>query len=587
MIGPKNWLSLNYHPKLLEMLIVLTLPGVFIANIMAPLIAAYVLFDFVPHVQIYGWLFLHFGLFFGRVLAAKKLRYFVTIKSDKSTKYLKMIFALTASTALLYGAAIWVSVLDGVSELRIFTVAVIIISLSAGAISTLVSVFHIYVLYVLFSMIPLIGAIAYHGGEMFNVFAFLLSIFTVTILTAGYRQFSVLRNSISLEETFETIYEKSSDGIALIQHNRFKDCNEAIVTMFQYSSKEELLRSHLSNFMPKFQADGSLSVKKMLKMAKTTLQNGTYSFEWLYKRRDGELFWTEVVLTRIYLEGEELIHGTWRDITDRKKLEEQREASKKEIEELNRSLESRVKLEVDKNREKDKKMQQQSRLAQMGEMMSMIAHQWRQPLAAISATSATIELKASFNRLTDDVAMEKAQNISNYSQHLSATIDDFRNFFKPDKEKKVMRYDELIRSVLGIIEAAVVTQNIQLIQELDCRESFSSYPNELKQVILNLVKNAEDVLLEKEIEAPYIKIKTYTEEGQYILEVSDNGEGIEEGIIEHVFDPYFSTKKAKEGTGLGLYMSKTIIEEHCGGTLSVANSDDGAVFKITLGAADG
>ena len=583
MISPKNRFSLNYHPKLLEMLIVLTPPGVFIANIMAPLIVAYVLFDFVPNVQIYGWLFLHFGLFFGRILMAKRLHNFLAVKSAKSAKYLNIIFALTASTALLYGAAIWISVLEGVSDLHIFTVAVVIVSLSAGAISTLVSVFHIYALYVLTSMVPLIGAIAYHGGELFNVFAFLLSIFTVTILTAGYRQFSVLRNSISLEETFETIYEKSTDGVVLIQNNRFKDCNEAIVRMFQFDSKEALLNTHLSNFMPKLQADGTPSVRQMMIMMKIAIANGTNSFEWLHKKRSGELFWTDVVLTKIHLEGEEVIHGVWRDITDRKKLEEQREASKKEIEELNQSLETKVRLEVDKNREKDKQMLQQSRLVQMGEMISMIAHQWRQPLAAISATSATIELKASFHRLTDDIAMEKARNISDYSQHLSMTIDDFRNFFRPDKEKKETRYDELIRSVLGIIEVSVVTQNIKLVQELDCHETFSSYPNELKQVILNLIKNAEDVLLEKEVEAPCIKIKTYTEEGQYILEVSDNAGGIDEEIMEHVFDPYFSTKKAREGTGLGLYMSKTIIEEHCSGILSVFNAKEGAVFRITLG----
>ena len=218
----------------------------------------------------------------------------------------------------------------------------------------------------------------------------------------------------------------------------------------------------------------------------------------------------------------------------------------------------------------------------MGEMLSMIAHQWRQPLAAISATSATIELKASFNRLTDDVAMEKARNISRYSQQLSETIDDFRNFFKPDKERKETTYDELVTSVLSIIEVPITTQGIQLRQELNCHETFSSYPNELKQVILNLIKNAEDALRENKIEEPYIKITTYNKENQYILELSDNAGGIEEEIIGNIFDPYFSTKRAKEGTGLGLYMSKTIIEEHCGGELSVNNGSDGAMFKIRL-----
>jgi len=232
--------------------------------------------------------------------------------------------------------------------------------------------------------------------------------------------------------------------------------------------------------------------------------------------------------------------------------------------------------------ERERLLKAQSKNAAMGEMISMIAHQWRQPLAAISATSATIELKASFHRLTDDVAIEKAQNISRYSQQLSETIDDFRNFFKPDKERKETTYDELVTSVLSIIEVPITTQGIQLSQELKCHETFSSYPNELKQVVLNLIKNAEDVLLEKAIEAPHIKITTYKKEGQYILEVSDNGGGVEEEVIGNVFDPYFCTKGAKDGMGLGLYMSKMIIEEHCGGMLSVYNGDEGAVFKIIL-----
>ena len=121
-----------------------------------------------------------------------------------------------------------------------------------------------------------------------------------------------------------------------------------------------------------------------------------------------------------------------------------------------------------------------------------------------------------------------------------------------------------------------------MIQELNYHERFISYPNELKQLILNLIKNAEDALIEKQIENPYIKISTYKENDKFILEVSDNAGGIEEGIMDKIFDPYFSTKTQKEGTGLGLYMSKTIIEEHCGGELSATNIEDGALFRITL-----
>lgn len=121
-----------------------------------------------------------------------------------------------------------------------------------------------------------------------------------------------------------------------------------------------------------------------------------------------------------------------------------------------------------------------------------------------------------------------------------------------------------------------------MIQELNCHDTFITYPNELKQVILNLIQNAEDALIEKQIENPYIKISTYKENNQLTLEVSDNAGGVLEDIIDDIFNPYFSTKIQKDGTGLGLYMSKTIIEEHCNGELSVSNSTEGAVFRIAL-----
>jgi len=252
------------------------------------------------------------------------------------------------------------------------------------------------------------------------------------------------------------------------------------------------------------------------------------------------------------------------------------------VKDLNDSLADKVKLEVNKNREKDAQMIQQSRLAQMGEMISMIAHQWRQPLAAISSTSSAINIKAQLGNLENEKVIALTKKINEYSQHLSTTIDDFRDFFKSNKETKETNYSELIKSVLGIIEDSLINKNIELIQDLKIEDTIKTYPNEIKQVILNLIKNAEDVLIEKQIINPYIKIMTYKEGENLVLSVSDNGGGIPKEIRDKIFDPYFSTKIKKNGTGLGLYMSKTIVEKHCGGKLTVANSDEGAVFKILL-----
>jgi len=229
-------------------------------------------------------------------------------------------------------------------------------------------------------------------------------------------------------------------------------------------------------------------------------------------------------------------------------------------------------------REKDQAMLQQSRLAQVGEMMSMIAHQWRQPLTAISAASGNLTLKAKFDKLDNETVENIGEKISGYAQHLSATIDDFRDFFKPNKENTKTTYKELIKSVLSIVESSIKNYNITLTQQLQNEIELYTYENELKQVILNLIKNAEDILKDKEIPNPKITI----ESDGYILRVKDNAGGVPDDIIEKIFDPYFSTKTEKDGTGLGLYMSKTIIEEHCGGKLSVYNDAEGAVFEIEL-----
>ena len=248
-----------------------------------------------------------------------------------------------------------------------------------------------------------------------------------------------------------------------------------------------------------------------------------------------------------------------------------------EIKNFNITLRQKVKEEVAKNREKDKKILEQSRLAQMGEMIGMIAHQWRQPISAISATAITIMMKAKMDMLSSKEAAEYAEKISELTQELSKTIDDFRDFFKPTKERKSMTYKSLVEQTLNIVEVSLHNKNIDIIVELESDVKFCTYTNELKQVLLNLIKNAEDILIEKKVENPYIKISA---KGNRLC-VRDNGGGIPKEIEKKIFDPYFSTK-SKNGTGLGLYMSKIIVEEHCGGKLLVSNDEKGAVFVIEL-----
>ncbi len=253
-----------------------------------------------------------------------------------------------------------------------------------------------------------------------------------------------------------------------------------------------------------------------------------------------------------------------------------------QLQEFNTALEERVTKEVAKNIAKDIQLMHQSRLAQMGEMISMIAHQWRQPLHIISSAATDMDFKIQLGTIDNETCLKNITTINTLTQHLSATIDDFRDFFKVTKEREETSLDEVVNVTLKIMKEYVENKKIVINADLNSSERFMSFPNELKQVLINLLKNAEDALLEKGIDGAKIEIKTDTDTRYYYLEVCDNAGGIDEKIIGNIFNAYFTTKDEDKGTGLGLYMSKRIIQEHCGGTLSVKNTLAGVCFSISL-----
>ena len=252
------------------------------------------------------------------------------------------------------------------------------------------------------------------------------------------------------------------------------------------------------------------------------------------------------------------------------------------IRNFNKILEKRVKEAVEQNTYQTRQLQEQAKMAQMGEMLNMIAHQWRQPLSAISATASNIIIKGQLGKLNDDFVMEKTKNIVKYTQHLSTTIENFRNFFKESKEKKIVNTKDVIEETLNISEDMLEHKGIKLIKNINLNKEIETYGNELQQVLLNLIKNAVDALEISKPDNPWIKITSYEHNGSSVVEVADNGGGVPDEIIDKIFEPYFSTKKKKDGTGIGLYMSKTIIEEHCNGKLSVRNDKYGAIFTIKI-----
>ena len=253
-----------------------------------------------------------------------------------------------------------------------------------------------------------------------------------------------------------------------------------------------------------------------------------------------------------------------------------------ELERLNESLEQRVKSELESHREKDKMLIQQSKMAEMGDMLSMIAHQWRQPLNQMSYLFMNIDSAYEYDELSRDYLDSKLKEGNNLLEFMSDTIDDFRNYFRPDKDKEFVLVSEVVHTSVTLMQKSLDVSGVKVELFADGRDLTHIYKNEFMQVILNLIKNAKDAVVQKGVDKPKITITSTCQKDKMIVKICDNGGGVDEKIIDKIFEPYFSTKDKQSGTGLGLYMSKMIIEEHLDGKLSVFNTREGACFQIEI-----
>ena len=254
----------------------------------------------------------------------------------------------------------------------------------------------------------------------------------------------------------------------------------------------------------------------------------------------------------------------------------------KELESLNNELEIKVEEEVSKNIEKDAVMQVMKTQAQLGDMIEMIIHQWRQPLSAISTTTTSVQLYKDTDMLTDNMLNESLDNILSYTEHLNTTIGDFRDLFVLDNKSSSIIISNLMKKTLTIINPLIKKEGIEVIKEFDSDLKVSIPIGLMMQVLLNIIKNAIDIIVEREIENPKIKIKTYINKENCIIEIMDNAGGIPINVLPHVFDKKFTTKSKSHGTGLGLDMSKTIVENKVNGKLTAYNIDGWAVFSIKI-----
>jgi PAS domain S-box-containing protein len=289
--------------------------------------------------------------------------------------------------------------------------------------------------------------------------------------------------------------------------------------------------------------------------------NHTWTGIFKNKKKDGSYYWESAIITPIVNEKKEVTHylGIKQEITEELYLKKQLQ----ENEEL---------------------MIAQSRHAAMGEMISMIAHQWRQPISVIAMGANNILADIELNMINEETLRVGARDIIEQTQHLSKTIDDFRNFFKPNKEVEDVSIKNLIDEVLQIMGKSLENNDIEL--NINMEENFvvKTFSRELLQVMINIIKNAKEVINEREIKSGeiWIDISKTSHNELCLIKVSDNGGGFEEELQERLFEPYFSTKSEKVGTGLGLYMSKIIIEKHLKGSINAYNQKEGACFEINI-----
>ncbi|MEA3499313.1 MAG: hybrid sensor histidine kinase/response regulator [Campylobacterota bacterium] len=232
---------------------------------------------------------------------------------------------------------------------------------------------------------------------------------------------------------------------------------------------------------------------------------------------------------------------------------------------------------------KDALIFQQAKLAAIGEMIGNIAHQWRQPLNSIGVTMMKLEFNNENDTLTKEIVSDSIDKTNSIIGHMSKTIDDFRNFFSPTKEKKEFLIRDNIQSMLSLVLPQLANHNIDITVNGDRDIKIFGYENELKQVLINIVSNAKDAIVNSCMEFDgVIKIDIETKTNNLIVNISDNAGGIPIEVFDKVFEPYFTTKFKSQGTGLGLYMSKVIIEKNMKGTLTVHNNEEGAIFTIIL-----
>jgi len=400
------------------------------------------------------------------------------------------------------------------------------------------------------------------SNSFYQIYKKRIFLFSTLFLLIIVFMFVLGKKNIALKkalENFELLAETSFGAIVIYnKEGKVKYTNQRVYELTKYS-KDEILNQDVFKLVYPDDLD---MVKKHIK-SETTEQ-----YDVRIMKKDKSFFYALIKGKDIIFNGENMRIATAIDITERK-IQEQK------IEDINRNLKQKIKDALIQNTQQLRLLQQQSKLASMGEMIGAIAHQWRQPLNALNINIQNLDDDFKDGLIDKNFLDDFINKNSKIINFMSKTIDDFRNFYRVDKVKKDFYPKKAIRDVLSIQAVQIRKHNIKISLSGDDK-LIKGYESEFKQVILNLINNAKDALIENNIKNPKINIEIL---GNRLL-IKDNAGGIPANVLNRMFEPYFTTKDQGKGTGLGLYMSKMIIEDNMHGKLSAWNERGWTVFEI-------
>jgi PAS domain S-box-containing protein len=559
----KTLKTFDYHPELIETLLKAK-AGAFAANVIAPLLFLFILHNQVPNSILYLLTCLQMITFIIRmVFADKALKILYTADKKRINKYLKYYLSMIFINAFLLGLSSIIAAVY-VNELYMIILIAMIFSLTSGAMGTLTSVYHAVFIFVTVTLTTVIFGLLLVGTETLHyAIAFLISLYIIIVVPSAFKVYSSINsnlkqrmeikalnnflqhNIVELKEknsNFQNLLDITMEAIIISDENqKIIDVNQSAVYLFNFKDKSEALGKNIIEFVPKYELSKLQNV-----MQKETVE----PYEIDLKKSYGETFPTLTSGRDMVIDGTKVRISTILDLSQIK--------------------------------QKDQLLIQQSRQAAMGEMIGNIAHQWRQPLNALGLVLQNINLEHQLGTLDDEFMQRSVDKGTKLTQTMSKTIDDFRDFFKPNRQREYFKIVDSIKSSIDLVESSFEHNNIKIKTDLDEHIKLSGHSNEFSQVVLNILSNAKDVLIDRNIKDKEVQISTFQKENNIFIEISDNAGGIPKGVIEKIFEPYFSTKEEGKGTGIGLYMSKTIVEENMDGKLSVRNNDNGAVFTIMI-----